>query len=56
MTDIKSMLPEELEALMKDMGESPFRARQIFSWLHEKGATSPESCGRAWAGPLISTA
>ncbi len=33
MKDIKSLLPEELEALVRAMGESAFRSRQIFSWL-----------------------
>lgn len=34
--DIKSMLPEELAAFMAELGEKPFRAGQVFSWLHEK--------------------
>ena len=34
--DIKSMTLPELTALMKDWGESGFRAGQLFSWLHEK--------------------
>ena len=29
---------EELEAALVSMGEKPFRARQVFSWLHEKQA------------------
>lgn len=33
MTDIKSLLPEELEARILEMGESRFRAGQIFQWL-----------------------
>ncbi|MFB0920716.1 MAG: 23S rRNA (adenine(2503)-C(2))-methyltransferase RlmN, partial [Oscillospiraceae bacterium] len=32
-TDIKSMLPEEIEAELINMGEPKFRAKQIFSWL-----------------------
>lgn len=32
-TDIKSMLPAELEAALKDMGQPAYRARQIFKWL-----------------------
>ena len=39
MTDIKSMTQEEIIDAMRGMGESAFRGRQIFSWLH-KGATS----------------
>ena len=33
MIDIKSMTPEELKALLKDLGEPSFRAKQIFHWL-----------------------
>ncbi|MBR1496208.1 MAG: 23S rRNA (adenine(2503)-C(2))-methyltransferase RlmN [Oscillospiraceae bacterium] len=33
MTDLKSLLPEELEAYMSVLGEPKFRAKQIFSWL-----------------------
>ncbi len=40
--DIKSMLPAELKALVEEMGEKPFRAGQLFSWLHEKQAVSYE--------------
>ena len=32
-TDIKTMLPEEIEASLIEMGEPKFRARQIFTWL-----------------------
>ena len=35
MTDIKSMTIEELKDLMTGLGEKPFRAKQIYSWLHE---------------------
>ena len=31
--DLRSLLPKELEAFVKDMGEPTFRARQLFSWL-----------------------
>jgi 23S rRNA (adenine2503-C2)-methyltransferase len=31
--DIKSMTPEELEALLAKMGQPAYRARQLFSWL-----------------------
>lgn len=34
--DIKSMTPEELEAFLKELGEKPFRAKQIYDWLHVK--------------------
>ncbi|MEG0756512.1 MAG: 23S rRNA (adenine(2503)-C(2))-methyltransferase RlmN [Oscillospiraceae bacterium] len=39
MTDIKSMLPEELAAFLKELGQPAFRAKQIFTWLHS-GVTS----------------
>ena len=35
MTDIKSMTIDELKELMTQIGEKPFRAKQIYSWLHE---------------------
>lgn len=34
MTEIKSLTIEELKAALADMGEKPFRAGQIFKWLH----------------------
>ena len=37
--DIKSLLPEELEAAFRDSGLPAFRARQVFSWL-QKGVGS----------------
>ena len=36
MTDIKSMTLGELEQEMEKLGEKKFRARQIYSWMHEK--------------------
>lgn len=41
-TDIKSMDIEELKALMTELGDKPFRAKQIYSWLHEHLVTSYE--------------
>ena len=35
--DLKSMLPEELEAYLGTLGEPKFRAKQVFSWMM-KGA------------------
>ena len=35
MTDLKSMLPEELEAYFKELGQPRFRAMQVFRWLHQ---------------------
>ncbi|MBE6811615.1 MAG: 23S rRNA (adenine(2503)-C(2))-methyltransferase RlmN [Ruminococcaceae bacterium] len=34
LTDIRSLLPEELTAVCKEMGLPSFRAKQIFRWLH----------------------
>lgn len=39
-TDIKSMTVDEIKTLMLEKGEKPFRARQIYSWLHEHLVTS----------------
>lgn len=36
--DIKSLGFEELSGEFISMGEKPFRAKQVFSWLHEKQA------------------
>jgi len=38
--DLLSLLPEELEALMKELGEPSYRWKQIFGWLHAKMASS----------------
>ena len=38
--DIKTLLPEELERLVIQLKEKPYRAKQIFYWLHEKGVES----------------
>ncbi len=34
-TDIKSMTIEELKSEMLEIGEKPFKAQQIYSWLHK---------------------
>ena len=39
-TDIKSLTHEELQDLLKGMGEKPFRAGQLYRWMHEKLAAS----------------
>ena len=39
-TDIKSLTREELKALLEEMGEKPFRAGQLYQWMHEKLAAS----------------
>ena len=40
MTDIKSMTLSELKNEIAEMGEKPFKAGQIYSWLHKHGAVS----------------
>ena len=35
-TDIKSLYLRELEQSLRDMGEKPFRAGQVYQWLHQK--------------------
>ena len=45
MTDIKSMTKDELKNLMTELGEKPFRAKQIYSWLHEHLVTSYDEMG-----------
>lgn len=37
--DLKSMTLAEMQAVMKELGEPAFRAKQLFVWLH-KGVTS----------------
>ena len=39
-TDIKSMNLEELTSYMESIGEKPFRAKQLYQWMHEKQAAS----------------
>ena len=50
MTDIKSMTIEELKNLMTELGEKPFRAKQIYSWLHEHLVISYEEMRNIPAG------
>jgi len=38
MTDLKSMMPNELEEYLKSLGQPKFRAKQLFTWMH-KGVT-----------------
>ena len=38
--DIKSYTKKELDAELAAIGEKTFRAKQIYSWLHEKQAKS----------------
>ena len=46
--DIKSMTLEELTKELAALGEKPFRAKQIYDWLHVKMATDFEQT-RNWA-------
>jgi 23S rRNA (adenine2503-C2)-methyltransferase len=38
--DLRSLSLEELAKLVERMGERPFRGRQLFRWIHHKGASS----------------
>src|SRR5712692_7728565 len=38
--DLRSLSLEELAVLVERMGEKPFRARQLFRWIHHRGAAS----------------
>ena len=40
-TDIKSMTLPELTKELVGMGEKPFRAKQLYQWMHQKLADSP---------------
>ena len=40
--DLKSLLPEELEAYLVSIGEPRFRAKQLFSWLGKGAETFDE--------------
>lgn len=38
MLDIKSLTLEELKMQMEELGEKPFRAKQLYQWMHERQA------------------
>jgi len=38
--DLRSMTLEELSAVVSQLGEKPFRGKQLFRWLHHKGVAS----------------
>ena len=38
--DLRSLRLPELERLLQTLGERPFRARQLYRWLHRAGAAS----------------
>jgi 23S rRNA (adenine2503-C2)-methyltransferase len=35
-------LPEEWREAMQSLGEKPFRAEQVFRWIHERGVLDPD--------------
>lgn len=39
-TDIKSLDDQQLQKFVAELGEKPFRARQLYQWMHEKLAGS----------------
>jgi 23S rRNA (adenine2503-C2)-methyltransferase len=39
-TDILPLLPGEIAALLAPWGEPPYRGRQVFEWVHARGAAS----------------
>ena len=36
--DLKGLTPQELAALVVELGERPYRGRQLWSWIHDRGA------------------
>ena len=38
------MTLEELTEFVKELGEKPFRAKQLYQWMHEKLAASLDEC------------
>lgn len=50
MQDIKGLNLEELEDILTSWGESAFHAKQIFSWVYEKGAVDFEKMSDLPAG------
>lgn len=41
--EVRGLLLDELSGVLAELGERPFRARQIMNWLWRKGATSFEA-------------
>ena len=41
--DLKSASMEELAVYVSALGEKPFRARQIYEWMHVKHVTSVDA-------------
>src|SRR5262245_35498900 len=40
LTDIRSLSREEIQQLVADLGEKPYRAKQLWEWLWKKSARS----------------
>jgi 23S rRNA (adenine2503-C2)-methyltransferase len=40
--DLRALPPAELGAFLAGLGEKPYRARQVFRWIHQRGAASFE--------------
>ena len=40
--DLRGMSKDELLALVTSLDEKPFRAKQLFAWIHRRGAVSFE--------------
>ena len=34
--NLKSMTQQEIGEVLKEMGQPAFRAKQVYSWIHEK--------------------
>ena len=41
--DIKSLYPEELVSIAREMGGKDFQGKQLFQWLHQKQVDSYEA-------------
>jgi 23S rRNA (adenine2503-C2)-methyltransferase len=41
--DLVGLLPNEVEALMAELGQPGYRARQLFQWVHARRATTVEA-------------
>ena len=50
--DLKSMTREELKKVVADAGDKPFRADQIYGWLHKKLVKTPEEMTNVPSGCL----
>jgi 23S rRNA (adenine2503-C2)-methyltransferase len=40
--DLASLTLPQLQALLSEFGEKPFRAKQLYRWIHQRGATTFE--------------